>query len=222
MIAEGQVGIQLLNDGANQTFRMTKLAALVVQELHGRFYEQCYRANLYTYGISNTALVAANAIATGMTATAQPIIGLWNPLTSTVNLVILQASIVVTTIAASAVAPGGFMWVYSQGNSGISTGSNPVNTKTLASPGGSAAKAFSVSTPLTGLANNLAVLRGTTISPLNAAGAATAASIVQGSSVENVDAGIIVPPGGFIGIMNQVSTTTINVTTGIVWEEVSI
>lgn len=219
MLLQGQVGPQTVTDGSTPAVRLGKSGENIVQELHGRFYEQNYRGGMYTFGLSNTTLVAANAIATGLTATAQPVIGLYNPSTSLVNLVILQASIVQTTIANSAVAPGGFMWVYSAGNNAISTGSNPINCKTLAAAG-SSAKAFACSTALTGLTNNLAVFRGTSIAPMNAAGNATAVTLTQGASVENVDGSIIIPPGGFIGIMNQVSTTTVSVSVGLLWEEV--
>jgi hypothetical protein len=206
-------------DGTDIQARAGRTGDQIVSELHGRFFEQCYRGNLFGFGLSNTALVSANAIATGVSSSAQPVIGLYNPLTSPVNLVILQASIVIATVAATAVAPGGFMWVGSAGNSAVSTGSSPTNLKTLLSPGGSYGKAFSVSTALTGLTNSLAVIRGTSICPINAAGAATAVSLMQGVAVENVDGSLIVPPGGVVGIMNQISTTTLSVTTSIMWEE---
>lgn len=221
MLSELKVGPQFNNDGVQNPQRAGKQGDTMVSELHGRFYEQNYRGNLYNFGLSNTALVAANAIATGLTATAQPVVGLYNPISSGVNLVILQANIVVTTIANSAVSPGGFMWVSSPNNPAVTTGSTPINCKTQLSSG-SQAKAFAVSTALTGLTNNLAVLRGTNIAPFNAAGAATAVSVTQGNSVENVDGSIIVPPGGYVGIMNQVSTTTCSVSVGIMWEEVPV
>lgn len=221
MLLQGQTGPQVLQDGTLPNVRLGKTGEQVTQDLHGRFYEQNYRGNMYTFGLSNTALVSANAIATGLTSTAQPVIGLYNPSTSLVNLVVLQASIVTTTIANTAVAPGGFMWVYSAGNPGISTGSTPINCKTLVAAG-SSAKAFAISTPLTGLTNSLAVFKATGIGTLNAAGPSTAISQSQNQTVENVDGCIIVPPGGFIGIMNQLSTTTLNCSVGIMWEEVLI
>lgn len=221
MLLQTQVGPQIVSDGATPNMRAGKTGEAVVQELHGRFYEQNYRGNLYSFGLSNTALVSANAIATGVTSSAQPVIGLYNPATSQVNLVILQASIVTTTVANTAVAPGGFMWVGSAGNTGVSTGSTPVNMKTLVASG-SSGKAFAVSTPLTGLTNSLATLRASGIASINAAGPSTAISQALSNTVENVDGAIIVPPGGVVALMNQLSTTTINVSVSIVWEEVAI
>lgn len=221
MLLQTQVGPQVTQDGTTPTIRSGKAGEIIVQELHGRFYEQNYRGNMYSFGLSNTALVAANAIATGLTSSAQPVIGLYNPSTSLVNLVVLQTSVVSTTIANSAVAPGGFMWVYSAGNPGVSTGSTPINAKTLVAAG-SSAKAFAVSTALTGLTNNVAVFRGSGIATINAAGPATAITQPQSQTVENVDGSIIVPPGGVIALMNQVSTTTMSVSVSITWEEVPL
>lgn len=219
MLIQTQVGPQVNSDGSIPGLRSGRSGEVVTQLLHGQFYEQNFRGNMYSFGLSNTALVAANAIATGLTSSAQPVVGLYNPSTSLFNLVVLKAMVVQTTIANTAVAPGGFMWVYSAGNPGVSTGSTPINNKTLVAAG-SSAKAFAVSTPLTGLTNSLAVFRGTGIGGLNAAGPATAISQAQNQTVENVEGSIIVPPGGVIGIMNQVSTTTVSVSVGIIWEEV--
>lgn len=190
-----------------------------VQDAHGSLMDAALGDRLFTFGLSNTALVNPNAIATGLDATAQPIIGVYNPSTSQKNLAILRATLVVTTIANTAVSPGGFMWVRSVGNSGVSTGSNPVSCRTLQAAG-SVAKAFAISTALTGLTNNLSALRAVAIAPLNAAGAGTAASIIQGETVEHVDGGLIVPPGAVLGIMGQVATTTISMSVGLLWEEV--
>lgn len=221
MNLNGQIGPITAQDNTSAPLRMGRAGDLIASELNGRFYEQCFRGNLFNFGLSNTALAAANAIATGVGATAQPVLGLFNPTTSLVNLVILQASVVITTIANTAVAPGGFMWLASVGNTAVSTGSTPINTKTLAAAG-SAAKVFAVSTALTGLTNSLAVIRGSSIAPFNAAGAATAVSIPQGASVDNVDGSIIVPPGGVVALMNQLSTTTCSVSVGLLWEEIAI
>lgn len=218
----GQVGPTAVADGSKGVeFRQARTADMVISEGHGRFWEPCSRNTLYGFGISNTTLSTTTAIATGVTATATPIIGLWNPPSSPVNLVVLQATIVVTTIGATAVAPGGFMWLVSSGQNNITTGSTPINAKTLVA-GGSVAKVFSVSTALTGLVGGLVTYRVAAITCMNAAGAATAVSLVQGQITDNVDGAIIVPPGGVLAMMNQVSTTTNSVSTSILWEEVVI
>lgn len=219
-IAQTLVGAQQNNpDGSTVSLRAGRQGDVIASGLHGRYYEANYRGNMYCFGISNTALVAANAIATGLTATAQPIIGVYNPITSNTNLVILQAIINTTTVANTAVSPGGFMWVYSASNSGVTTGSVPINCKTL-QPTGSVGKAFAVSTALTGLTNNLAALRASAMNSIQAAGPASSIPQPTNTPLELVDGLLICPPGGVLGIMGQVSTTTINVSASILWEEV--
>lgn len=216
------VGQQRAGDGQQVIARAGNQGEMIASQLHARYFEANMRGNLFTFGISNTALVAANAIATGLTATAQPVIGLWNPMGSGVWLSVLRVVLRETTLANSAVAPGGFAWVYSAGNSQITTGSNPINTRDLAVIGSSKAKGFAVSTALTGLTNNLAFLTASPLGGLNAAGPATAVPQPGGPGMVEVDGAIMVPPGGVAAIMNQVSTTTVSVSVGIVWEEVPI
>lgn len=219
-IIQGIVGAQNNSDGALQIPRLGKQGDLASSQLHGKFYEQTYRGNVYGLGISNTAATSLNAIATGLTATATPLVGCYNPPTSNVNLVILRASIVTATVAASAVSPGGFMWCFGTGQT-VSTGLVPFNQKTLAA-GGGVGQAFTMTTVMTGLSGSLVAKRGSPISPFNAAGNATAVALLGGASLEEVEGSIIVPPGGVAGLFAQVSSTTWSATVAIVWEEVPV
>jgi hypothetical protein len=79
----GLTGPQVLQDGASTAARQGRTGELVVQELHGRYYEQVYRGN--TYAAANTAsqvLTLGVAAATGLI--------LSNPLGSGKNLAILE------------------------------------------------------------------------------------------------------------------------------------
>src|SRR6266705_213957 len=89
----GQVGPQIVADGTTPIIRLGRSGEAIFQELHGRFYEQVFRGNVYSIGCSLTALAAATATASSLGATAQLIVGVWNPLSSSVNLAILQATI---------------------------------------------------------------------------------------------------------------------------------
>jgi hypothetical protein len=157
MLLQGQVGVQLSQDGSIPAIRQGRQGDAMVSELHGRFYEQCVRGYLFSAGSSTTAL-SANTIT--LTATTTPIVGVWNPSTSSSNLVILQAMIQVSVQAASSTTPGSFVWASSTGNTGVlSAGVAPFNRKTLASAG-SAGKAFNGGAALTGLSNNLVIFEG--------------------------------------------------------------
>ena len=219
-----QVGPQVLADGSITQPRLGKTGDIVVQELHGRFFEQTYRGNVYSAGGGLVAL-SANTIA--LTASATPILGVWNPATSLVNLVMLQASLqaIINTLT-TPVGAGLFVLASSIGNSAISTGSAPLNRKTLQAVG-SSAKAFVGNVALTGLSNNLVVQEtlgeitsptGLTYGTIVAPTAGT--SLTGFGGVVNFDGGVIVPPGGVLAILNTVSTTTMSAGGRLMWEEV--
>jgi hypothetical protein len=220
----GQVGPQALGDGVStQPFRQGKSAEVVVQELHGRFYEQVYRGSMFSIGCSLTALSAATIL---LTTSAQPIVGVWNPPTSKVNLVIAQAALIDEINNVTSVALGAFVWASSQNNVSLTAGLNPFNRNTMVSSG-SQAKAFSLSTAslLTGLTNNLVVFEAAefnTASGLLTTTVAAATPTPSVSGVQNFDGSLFVPPGGVLALLNTVSVTTHSVAGRLLWEEVPV
>lgn len=218
----GQVGPQAIADGVtSQPIRQGKLGELVVSELHGRFYEQAYRGNLYSIGCQLTALSAATVL---LTASAQPIVGIWNPPTSGMNLVPLQAALVDEINNVTSVALGAFVWAASLNNTALTAGLSPFNRKTMGSTG-SQAKAFALSTAslLTGLTNNVVVFEAAefnTASGLLTTTVAAATPTPSVSGVQNFDGSLIVPPGGVLVLLNTISVTTHSVAARLLWEEV--
>lgn len=91
----GQVGPQVLSDGVVGTFRQGKSAEQVVQQLHGRYYEQAYRGNIFS--------VAIQSVATTTVGLATTYTGLCisNPVGSPVNLVLLKATMMQSVIQAT-------------------------------------------------------------------------------------------------------------------------
>lgn len=229
MLVQGQVGpasSQSLGVGSTPILRQGQLGDTIVSELHGRFYEQVYRGNVYSIGSSLTAL-SANTIT--LSATSTPILGVWNPASSSVNLVILQAALgfVLNTLT-TPVAPGPFLWASSVGNSAITTGLAPFNRRTMANSG-SQAKGFAGSTALTGLTNNVVVFdaadfpqaSGQTAGTITAS--TTSSAFAAGfNGVQNFDGSLIVPPGGVLSLVNTTSTTTYSACGRLLWEEVPI
>jgi len=220
----GQVGPAVLSDGVStQPFRQGKTGEIIIQHLHGRFYEQVFRGNVYSIGCGLTALSAATVL---LTASGQPIVGVWNPPTSAFNLVMLQASLRAGLNNVTSVAPGDYIWAASLNNLSLSAGLNPVNRKTLASTG-SAAKAFALSTAslLTGLTNSLTFLEGSDFNTASALLTTTVAAATPTPSVNgihNFDGSLIVPPGGVFGLFNTISSTTHSVAGRLMWEEIPI
>ncbi len=101
---QGQVGPQVLTDGVISQLRAEKTGALVMQQLHGRYYEQTYRKNLF-YAYSAAGILSA--VGTAMTGTI-----LYNGATNVnlvlqkINLQVVATSASLTGIALASGAPG--------------------------------------------------------------------------------------------------------------------
>ena len=215
---QGQTGKAV---GQNLTAGFGEFSDVLVSELQGRFYEACYRATLFSAGSSTTAL-SANTITTGATTT--PIVGVWNPLSSPVNLVIHQASLQCVLQATAATTQGAFVWAASNGNNVITTGAAPFNRKTLLFSG-SQAKAFNGGVALTGLSNTLTIFEGADLTAGNqitTTATATTAVTPPTVSVQNFDGSLIVPPGGVLALLNTNSTANISVASRLMWAEIPI
>lgn len=194
-----------------------------VLDAHGRFFDPTLAGRVFHAGASITSINNATFTVATTGATATPVIGLWNPLTSNKYLEVLQAQLTVILTALAATGPGGFAWMISVGNAAISTGSNPINGLSFLAPGGSVAKAF-FGTALTGMAGALSVLRGSGLgggSAENVAFTATAVAMqtLAMPSVENIDGSIIVPPGGVLALMATTTPVAHSVVPGISWQE---
>jgi hypothetical protein len=217
---QGQTGKQT---GQNLTAGFGESSDLLVTELQSRFYQLNYRTQLFSIGCQLTPLSAATIL---LTASAQPIVGVWNPTTSPVNLAILQAMLVDEINNVTSVAMGAFVWASSVGNSALTAGLVPFNRKSLTSAG-SQAKAFSLSTAslLTGLTNNLVVFDAAefnTASGLLTTTVAASTPTPSVSGVQNIDGSILVPPGGVLALLNTISSVTHSVAARLLWAEVPV
>lgn len=222
----GQVGPQVSGDGVgSQPIRQGKSAEVIVQELHGRFYEQTYRNAMFSSGMTLTSINNATftSATTGVTAT--PITGLYNPLGSGVNAVVLQAILGVVLTALQNTGGGPFVWMMNTNNSLISTGTTPVNRKTLVAAG-SQCKGLS-GIALTGMTGVLAFLGASALgggNSFNIASLDTAAgfSTIYQPFVENLDGCLIVPPGGVLALMATTTPVAQSAASNLVWEEVAL
>ena len=227
MLLNGTVGELVSTDGASPPsgIRQGRQGDLIASELHGRFYEQNFRGRLYSGGIPLTAVNAATNTTATLGPTAVPILGLWNPSSSTVNLVVLQAMMTVALTALQNTGLGALLWCTSVGNSNLTLGNAPLNRKTLLNAGSLAKDMSGIA--LTGLTNNLIVRN---VSPLgsgnlyNIASLGTAAgwSTTSAPEVENVDGAWIIPPGGVIALLAATTPVAHSIASGITWEEVPV
>jgi hypothetical protein len=222
----GRVGPDTLQDGAEAKVRQGKNAEQIVQELHGRFYEQNYRGALFSGGMGLTAINNVTYTSATLGATVTPIVGVYNPLGSPVNLVILQAVLGVTVTAATATGPGAFVWAAGITTVAVTTGGAPFNRKTLQAAG-SAAKDMTNVAP-TGLSPNLVVrgasaLTGGNLKSISSVETAVGQNIgVAGYTTENIDGGLIVPPGGVLALLATATPVAHSAASMLLWEEVPV
>lgn len=197
----GAVGPQQLSDGSQAAPRLGRNGELIVGNLHGRYYEQVMRGNVY--GASNQAAQAVSvALATTYTG-----LCLSNPLGSGKNLVLLSAGY------ALSVAPAGIASIHLIGSSSPST--NVTHTTAV--------------TPVNMLLGNTGspvakVDREATIpTPLylmSLMGGFTAGALPDSpNALFDIAGQIILAPGGFVAIGALTAVTGFG---SFVWEEVAI
>jgi hypothetical protein len=221
----GRVGPDVLADGAIAKIRLGRNAEQVFQELHGRFYETNFRGAVFSGGMGLTAINNATYTTGTLGATVTPIIGVYNPIGSAVNLVILQAILGITVTAGTATGGAPFVWATSITTAPVTTGNQPLNRKTL-QPQGSAARDITNVAP-TGMTPNLAVrfasaLTGGLIKSISSAETAVGQNIgTAGITVENLDGEIIVPPGGVLALLATTTPVAHSAVSALVWEEVA-
>lgn len=214
--------------GSPSPFTATASGSQRASDAHARFMDANLAGRVFATGpavgvsISNATFTLAT---TGNTAT--PIIGVWNPATSPVNLVIWQGMLAVyMTTLTGTVGPGGFVWMVGVGQSAtLSTAITPYNRKTLVASG-SYARGLT-GTALTGSTVTLATMCASQLnggSGMTTAFTETAvgARPMNATSVENIDGAIIVPPGGVLALMASVTPVGHTALSGLVWEEVPI
>lgn len=227
MLSELKVGASASSDGSQIPQRGARTGETIVSEFHGRFYEACSRGGLYSAGMSASALSATTNI---LTASTTPILGLWNPSTSVVNLVVLQAMLTYyANTLTTPVSPGPFVWASSIGNAALTLGTSPYNRKTMAASGSSAKSFVGGATALTGLTNNLVIFEGADLASPGSLTYGTISAPTASSNalaglygVQNFDGSLIVPPGGVLALLNVTASTTFTVAGRILWEEVAV
>lgn len=226
MLNEIRVGIVTASDGAVNAARSDKTGSLVTSDAHGRFQEAALRNGLFSAGMTITSISNATFSTATVGNTATPIIGIWNPVGSGKNAIILQARLQPVITAATTTGYGALMWCTAVGQSAISTGIVPLSRLSLIASG-SVCKAFA-NTALTGLSGNLTVQEasGFGSSQGNFSEVGTAVGFAPASTppmIENIDGAFIVPPGGVLALLCTTNApVAVSAASSLLWEEVSI
>jgi len=199
MIGKILTGIQNNADGALVTPRSGRQGDQLVSNLHGKFYEQVMRGNVF--GVSNqTPVTTTAALATTFTGLA-----IANPSTSGVNLVLLRFN--VAQVAVGAASAVGIMTGAGAAAGALTVRNRKVGT-TLASVTTASAGATIATPVLEGVFGQVGSL------------ATTGYGLTPGLVVD-LEGSIIIPPGYFAASYTSVATTT-SLIFGFVWEEVPV
>lgn len=221
----GQVGPFLLADGVSSRLRLGRSGELVTQALHGQHYEQNLRGVVFSGGMALTSISNVTFTVGTLGATCTPIVGVWNPFSSLVNLVLIRATLGVTITALQAQGGGPYVWATSTANIAISTGNLPFNRKTMLQSGSFAKDMSGVA--LTGLTTNLVVRGASALSGGSAYNANLLATAVgmhpsQAAAEEVFDGQFIVPPGGVVALLATTTPIAHSATSALIWEEIPL
>ena len=206
------VGPQVLQDGVPNALRIGRLSELIVAELHGKYYEQTFRGNLFWSTMSAGVIFPAPA------ATASNPMTLANPLGSGKNLVLVSFDMVVTTIVGTPLTGLYGLYVNKVPQAAAVTGTAmAVQPGLIGGPANSVALPLSTST--VPVAPTLLVPFGQKITGEVAA----AGSMLNNPAFHiDFDGKIILAPGTAITPQQTVGdTTNATVLCSFCWEEIS-
>lgn len=203
------VGNATAADGTETRLRSTRTRGLVTQQDHAPYAEDCARGNTWTVS-TPTAGITATALMVVSTASAIPIVGLYNPAGNTKNFVIHRAIAVQTTGTVANFAWGAAALPGGQAAASTTAG---INNLTFAA-GKHTAQVFNGSQAMVGTAPIFRVIGG-------AVEGATAAGVVE-TIQEWVEGEIIVQPGNLLGMFALTTTTAGIVKASVTWSEVPV
>lgn len=200
----GSVGPGTYQDGGTPAVRLGRSGEIVVDELHGRYYESVYRGNVYSGG-NVGGVVTTVGVATTYTG-----LCLSNPPGSGANLVVLKVGLafIVAWPAASLV---GIM----TGFSGTAvTQTTPITPARNLVGGGAGIGLLASSVTLPVAPTVRQMLLGGLTGAITVQTAAPAMFDLEGS--------IVLPPGGFAAVFTSTISGAAGMGASFTWEEVAI
>lgn len=209
----GVVGPQTKSDGTEATVRMNKGGAAVVQQHHGKYYEQTARGNVFLGRSASTGI----AIIVPATGGGHPT--LWNPAGSGVNVSIIRLEL---SYVSGTHAPGAFEWAYTANAGSTAATGSPIASATLVDAVplliGSGNVAAAKWSPTTNTFTAAPVFFRPIGLGLHTGAAATA--IGPDYMIVDYDGDLVLSPSTALSLCYQTTTTTALFQVGIVWEEI--
>lgn len=205
-------------DSTNLPILQGKQSELVVTELHGKYYTQAYRSNVFWASAAATGLITtifSNTTYVGLL--------LWNPQGSGKNLVPIRAT-QGRILAATTVCAFGHSYLINAG-AGVSTGA-PISAFTAIT----ATRGPANNPGLTGQGSSVALVGGgatfTTALAWGrsngfAAGTETTAIVEQAYS-EDFDGNLVIPPGTLMAVFAASAAQGGTWLPSVLWEEVPV
>ena len=207
------IGNQTKSDGTFGYLRGGKGGQLITSDLHGKYYEQTARGNVYL-GRS-----ASGGIALLLPATGGGHPTLWNPLGSGVNLSLISLDL---TWVSGNHAPGAIEWAYTANAGAAAATGSPIATATLVASTplliGSGSVGAGLWSPTTNTFTAAPVFfRGAGIGLKTCVGT----TAVEPAQLRvQYDGEMVMAPGTALSLCFQTTTTTALFQVGVVWEEI--
>ena len=225
MLLQGNQGVLGKQVGQNLTAGFGEFSDVLITELMARYYQNTYRGQKFVCSTAGGGVqLAATHLFSTAIATFTPILALYNPLTSPVNLVLLKAWCGLTAAPLATITQtGGFLLVGGAGQTITNAQSaTPVNTKTLKASGSQAVGITNAA--LAGGVGNSTLLRPLSGDVELVTATANVSGIIGPVNQEEIAGSIIIPPGGYVGIANGISNAVAGhlVTAGFEWDEVPV
>jgi hypothetical protein len=202
------------SDGANYPLLQGKAGEAIIAELHGKYYTQAYRGNVFVAASAAGGLALTTSASTTMT------FGVWNPLGSGKLVVPIKTHMGYVTGTGVA---GAICYTYATGlGSSIATGA-PISAKTGLTAINCNLGSGNVSIALPGSAFTLASA-GTIARFIGASEGApiTSTAAIHPMIVDDFDGNLIIAPGSalFLSCVNQ--ALAVNWAISMVWEEIPV
>jgi hypothetical protein len=219
---QGQTGKQ---QGQGLVAGFGEYSDLLATELMPRYYQQTYRGNKYVCSTAGGGVqLAATHLFSTAIATFTPILAIYNPLTSPVNLVLTKSWCGLSAAPLATITQtGAFLLVGGSGQSITNAQSaTPVSMKTLKASGSQAIGVTNAA--LAGAVGNATLLRPISGDIELVTATANVSGIIGPINQEEIAGAIIVPPGGYLALANGISNAVSGhlVTAGFEWDEVPV
>jgi len=207
MLIQGSVGqpsTTSIQPGTTPTLRQGQLGEMVVQELHGRYYETAYRRNLFS--VATQAGVTTSA---GL-ATATTGLILTNPTTSTVNCVVSKVGWAANAAPAASIVIG---LAFNTSTTAV-TQTTAITTRNMFLGGATSQglAASSVTLPTAAVLTHVIGIIDT--------GAVTVAR--HQLNMYDIEGGIVMPPGSYVHIYTSTASAATSFFGSLTWEEIPV